>query len=340
MRNYPLRIILCVIVLHIASISAEATKAKYAGDFMEVGIGARALGMGGAHVAIVQDVTSQYWNPAGLVSMQNIQLHGMHAERFGGIVNWDYVGIGIPTSRNMAMALGFFRQGVDGIAFTELLDPNKPKYEAYIDKTGRVVYNVPYAYKYVSDSQMAFIFSYAIGQGQHLSYGGNVKIIRKTNSLHGAWGLGFDFGVKMNPYQSLEVGLVLRDATTTWVTWSTGQKELIVPQLNIGVAYSIQLSDFLFLPVFDTVVDFEDRGPASQLSAGVVDWDFRFGLEVNFRQWTALRIGSDRGRLTVGAGFKIRFIQADYGFLYHPDLGETHRISLTLFLNKGNPFSR
>jgi len=34
--------------------------------FLEIGVGARAIGMGGAFVATANDVSALYWNPAGI----------------------------------------------------------------------------------------------------------------------------------------------------------------------------------------------------------------------------------------------------------------------------------
>ena len=39
---------------------------KYAGEWLQIGVGGRPKGMGGAYVALVDDVTSGYWNPGGL----------------------------------------------------------------------------------------------------------------------------------------------------------------------------------------------------------------------------------------------------------------------------------
>ena len=41
-----------------------------AASFLEVGIGARSMGMGGAYVAVAQDAIAMYWNPAGLSRIQ------------------------------------------------------------------------------------------------------------------------------------------------------------------------------------------------------------------------------------------------------------------------------
>ena len=338
MKSRSLQIAAAFVILNL-QISANAVVAKYAGDFLEIGVGARALGMGGTHIALCSDITSIYWNPAGLVNMRTIQLHGMHSERFAGTVNWDFIGIGLPAGDDAAIGLGFFRLGVDNIPFTELMDPTKPKYETYVDESGQIVTNVPYAYQYVNDQQMALVFSYARRKKADFSYGGNIKIIRKSNGIESAWGLGFDFGLRFRPYRQLDLGMVLKDVTTTWVTWTTGRKELIVPQLRLGAAYSVPVSDFTLIPAFDAGVNFENRGSASQLSLGTSGLDFSAGLEVGYRNITAIRLGLDRGRFTAGTGLKFKFIQVDYGFLHHPDLGETHRVSLTLFWDNGQPFT-
>ena len=86
---------------------SELKTAKYAGESMAIGVGARALAMGGAYVAVTEDVTAIYWNPAGLASMQSFQIHGMHAERFSGIINWDFLGLGVRIKDSLALGLGF-----------------------------------------------------------------------------------------------------------------------------------------------------------------------------------------------------------------------------------------
>ena len=74
---------------------------KYSNEFLNIGAGARGLSMGGAQVASVQDGTSGYWNPAGLVGVKdNPELNLMHAEYFAGIGKYDFASIAFPTTNN------------------------------------------------------------------------------------------------------------------------------------------------------------------------------------------------------------------------------------------------
>lgn len=75
---------------------AQSAQAKYGNDFLSTGSGARALGMGSAQVALVNDVSAGYWNVAGLADLQSPQAMYMHSERFNGIVGYDYGAAALP----------------------------------------------------------------------------------------------------------------------------------------------------------------------------------------------------------------------------------------------------
>ena len=71
---------------------------KYSNEFLNIGAGARGLGMGSAQIASVSDGTAGYWNPAGVMNVENYpNLALMHAEYFGGIGKYDFAGVAIPT---------------------------------------------------------------------------------------------------------------------------------------------------------------------------------------------------------------------------------------------------
>lgn len=64
----------------------QSTGAGDAVHFLRDGIGARACGMGGAFVAIANDSTASYWNPAGLIQSPSIRLGGIYESRYRGLV--------------------------------------------------------------------------------------------------------------------------------------------------------------------------------------------------------------------------------------------------------------
>ena len=63
---------------------------KYSNEFMNIGVDAAALGMSNAVVANTNDVNSGYWNPAGLIGLEDGQVAFMHASYFANIAQYDY----------------------------------------------------------------------------------------------------------------------------------------------------------------------------------------------------------------------------------------------------------
>lgn len=224
--------------------------------------------------------------------------------------------------------------GVDGIPITQLRDPNKDLGEIYVDESGNRIQNIPIAERYIDDTEMAFVLTFAKRSSSQLSWGGNVKIIRKKADNFNAWGIGFDFGVFWNPYKSLRIGAVIVDGTSTLVAWNSGRKELVSPHIKLGVAYPFQLSSFQILPVIDMHLRFDNPGSAAQVFFNKTGIDFYYGLEAGYKEKVYIRVGNQRGDLTVGTGLRFSFLQVDYGYSSHLDLGHSHRISLTFHWKK------
>ena len=315
----------------------SAEIAKYAGDFMSTGVGARALGMGGAHVAVGGDVTFGYWNPAGLANINYPELSAMHARRFGGIVNYDYAGFALPFQKKSSLGLSVIRLAVDDIPITALPRPDLAPYISYTDANGNTISNRPFVDYTVNDAEYAVYVSYAKQRSSRFSYGANFKFVRKGVGDDSAWGIGFDIGALWNPVGNLMAGVNVQDVTTTLLAWNTGRRELISPTVKTGLAYPIGLPSMksVFLIAADADVMFEGRDFASQVSFGEVSMDFHVGGELNIRNVVALRIGKDAiGKLTAGAGIKLPRLDIDYAFLKHDELDTTHRVSIRLKLEE------
>ncbi|MEL7162594.1 MAG: hypothetical protein AAFN92_17690, partial [Bacteroidota bacterium] len=119
----PIRIILCCLLTFFLARPQDAVTAqKYSNEFLTIGVGARAHGMGTAVVASQQDVYAAAWNPAGLSALDRdagLEIGAMHAEWFGGVGNYDYLGFTLPlSSKNQRIGLSVIRFGIDNIPNT------------------------------------------------------------------------------------------------------------------------------------------------------------------------------------------------------------------------------
>ncbi|HRO47781.1 PorV/PorQ family protein [Agriterribacter sp.] len=342
MKKVLLRIVL--IVLLSSSMHAYAQFRKYSNEFLNIGAGARGLGMGGAQVASVSDGNAGYWNPAGLVHIKdNPVVNFMHAEYFSGIGKYDYGSVAIPLSdKKRTIALSLLRFGVDDIPNTLYL----------VEPDGSINYNNIRSF---SSADYAFLFSYAQSlkqKGNRLfSFGVNAKVIhRNVGTFAKAWGFGLDAGVQMQT-KRWKLGIAARDVTTTFNAWSFSfteeekevlyltdneipvkSTELTAPRLVLGAAYDFALGkNFNLLAEANADLTFDGKRNVI-VSADPVSIDPRLGIELGYKDLIFVRSGiynfqralADGDTLNqkkvwiyqpgLGAGFKLKHIAIDYAF--------------------------
>ena len=182
---------------------------KYSNEFLSLGVGAEAYGMGNAVVAQVNDVNAMYWNPAGLVGVQKwVEVSFMHSEYFAGIAKYDYFALAHSIDENSSLAVGFIRFGVDDIPNTTQL----------IDNNGIINYDNVSSF---SAGDYAFMGSYARNlKVPGMSIGGTAKVIyRKVGDFAKSWGFGLDAGLKYKMNEHFSFGLLARDVTSTFNAW-------------------------------------------------------------------------------------------------------------------------
>lgn len=334
--------------------SAEAqnfVKFSYGNDFMSVGSGARALGMGSAHVGLTNDVHAGFWNPAGLADLLGTEVSYMHSERFGGIVGYDYGGVAfqVPNSDGR-MSVSFFRQGVDGI---------KNTLNAWDRERNRPRENVNDHITEFSAADMAFLVSYATRVNEQLSWGASVKVVHsRLGPFANAWGYSVDLGAmyRVGDYQ---FGVNVMDITTMLKFWNVnasklqaleddfgddipvGQNEVIMPTIKTGVSRMFDFGDLKLIAAADVDLRFENLR-TYYFNVGGMSVEPHIGAELGYLDTVFLRAGltdftTDRSSRvytspTLGAGFRIGAFDFDYGFSSFAgaasDLGFTHRLSL------------
>ena len=329
--------LLFLIPLILTSLQSQTVIGKYAGEFLSIGVGGRPLGMGGAFVAIANDVTAGYYNPAGLAKLNYPQIALMHDERYGNLVNYNYAAVAIPYGKDYTFGLSIMRLGVDGIP-----DTRKALYDANGDgildiNTDRLNYDLITEF---SNQDWAFYLTGAKRVTDDLYLGANVKILSRSIAEYSAFGIGFDIGAYYSPMENLMLGANVQDVTTTFVAWSTGRNELITPTAKVGAAYQLEFFGGRILPAVDLDIRFENRRYASQFNIGPISFDPHFGMEYSYKNLFAIRAGyNDVKQFTFGAGVKLPKLNIDYSFARFnmsadDRLPDTHRISLMLTLEE------
>ena len=310
--------VMCTVLAFLAlSASSGVAANKYAGEFLTHGVGARALGMGSAFVAVADDVTAGYWNPAGIADATGRAVQLMHSETFGDIVNYDTGAYVHPIENGGVVAVTVVRLAIDDIPFTDFEEDED---RIYYDEA-RITWE--------SDSETAMLITYARTASDALRLGGNLKLIRKSIADYTCYGFGFDLGAKYDFWPGATLGANTQDATTTFLSWDTKERERILPTAKLGVAYrmDVRSMDGAVTLAADADFRFENRQTADEYHVGAISADTHYGVEFLYRGLLGVRAGLAIGQMTAGAGVTLGGFTIDYAFGQHAYLDSSHRVS-------------
>lgn len=334
--------------LLIFSLASGQAVRKYSNEFMNIGVDAAALGMANAVTASTNDVNSGYWNPAGLMGLEDSQGALMHASYFANIAQYDYASFAKPIDDRSAWGISLIRFGVDDILNTTQL----------IDSEGNIDYN---RISKFSTADYGVTFSYARSlQVPGWQYGVNAKVIRRViGEFANSWGFGFDAGIQFER-NDWKVGLMVRDITTTYNIWNIDEEEfekissaipgenqdlpesteITLPKAQLGVSRKFEYRyDYSILAAFNLNMQFAQTNDI--ISTSAVSIDPALGFEFGYSDMVFLRAGvgnfqqvrqlDDSERIgfqpNIGVGFKYRGIQVDYALT---DIGDQ---SVALYSN-------
>ncbi len=269
-------------------------------QFLELGVGPRAVGMGESFCGVSDDVSTIYWNPAGLAQLTDMQIILMHNEWFQGIRS-EFVGFSYPFEDELA-AIGV---GLTFLNIDNMLGRDEDGIQTH---------------SFISNDR-AIIVSGAkvIDWIPSLMIGCSVKFIKQSLEKEEADGIAYDIGFfYKTPINKLTLGFAVQNIGEG-IKFVNEEDELPL-NFKLGAAYKLLHDQILISCDLNQPSTDEFR-----VNTGLewVVWEM-----IEFRAGYNSNSATDSG-ITAGVGLKLKRFNLDYAFVPYGILGNTQRVSVT-----------
>ena len=257
------------------------------------GIGARALAMGGAFVAVADDATAVCWNPAGLAQLGDTRLAGMSTDLYGLGITHQYVGA-VTSFANLGIGLGWERASIDG---------------QIVDGSGGLGASFTW-------TEQAIVGSLATNVMDIAMAGANVKYYLADSGLgDSASGFGFDLGLLVSLGDMFVIGVNAMDLAGSSIAWDGGATDVVSGVYTAGLA--MKLADDMLVLAAD--VDFD----GSSLGDTHVGLEFQVIDELALRGGVVLTNEFQDYYFAVGAGINVAGLYVDAAYVLEETIGNT-----------------
>jgi len=257
------------------------------------GIGARALAMGGAFVAVADDATAMVWNPAGLAQLNDTRIGGMSTDLFGMGITHQFVGA-VTTFANFGIGLGWERTSVASQVTDEEGEPGD----------------------LFTWNEQAILGTLATNIMDIGLAGANVKYYMADDGLGDtADGFGFDLGLLVNLGDMFAIGVTATDLGGTTVNRVDGSQDVVSGLYKAGMA--MKLVDGMLVLAADMDFDGTDLGDAH------VGMEFNIIKELALRGGVVLTNGFQDYYFAVGAGINVAGLYVDAAYMLEETIGNT-----------------
>jgi len=254
-------------------------------------------------------VTAQFWNPAGLASLERPQVGGMHAAWLGDL-KYEWIGYARPMSPKL---------GVGSLSVAYFHMPSIQGVDEFGSPTGEFkVYD------------MAVTAGLSRPVGNHLSIGANTKLIRQTLATVSATGLAVDVGAQAKGPRGVTFGAVVQNLGPSLSF--DGASYPLSRQIRVGASGEVANGRVLLATDYNMPSDYYD--------------DVRVGAEVRAHPNVSLRLGYRREMgagenpqtgFSYGLGFQFKQLNLDYAMTPNEDFDNIHRLSFGYSFGTGAP---
>jgi hypothetical protein len=315
-NNFQTKLFFLIWIVSILSIfgslrSEEIGRGGYAGSFLRMGVGARALGMGDGSVALTEDGYAAYYNPAGLVFLKNrwfsATYQAMALDRYQYYIVYSQAFHGKDNNSAQCgpmrggFSAGWLSAGVNHIPSTDFDGNNIGE---------------------LSQNEHCFFFSFALNPDPHVAIGFSGKLlwnrfpgITDEGDAISATGFGFDIGILVKLVENVSVGLTVRDLRSgytwdtqnLWVGEGSQTRNAFLRVVRGGISWKL-LSNHLML-----------NGDLEKIEY----WPARViaGIQYEPVDGAFLRTGLRDDRISFGGGYRFAWLNKQFqmDYAYVPD---------------------
>ncbi|MFI5345769.1 MAG: PorV/PorQ family protein [Elusimicrobiota bacterium] len=296
---------------------SSSGRGSTAAEFLDRGVGARAVAMGGAYSSVADDAGAMYWNPAALSRIWNRSATFMHASYVGSSY-FDYSAYGQNLGNGAAFGAGLQYFSAGGIAQTDAAGADAGSFNPY-----DLALSLGGAYNLDS---LGGLDAAGLTALKGFSVGAAAKLIR-SRILTTAQTEALDFGVLSPAYMGERLRLAFTMTNLGGALKFDADKENLPLNFRLGGSYRI--SD-RWLAALD--VNF----PRNDSPYAALGTEFQLAKSGPWKMtgragFNSETIGSIDGfsGVSVGIGLGYERLTVDYAFVPLGGLGQAHRMSLT-----------